>query len=318
MASPPNNQSFSTASSSNTIFHQSIPHMSKRRQLENPPSAPANKRRKASMAPLNFSSIAHPLRQTSFPSERTSQSPLGHSRSPSVDRMSAVSGSFSAYKKKKSRIVKSKDLENTLGSGVYPAASDANKVTSRKPISDTNLEEEEEESSQELGGNSTETSKEERLKEERRRHLLTRAFNKEQWQRYEAWRSSKLSDSVVRRIVNQTLSQSAPQQVILAVRSVAKVFAGDMIERARKVQTEWLEISGENPGLPFLKVEDSSIPKQKEKRRGPLMPDHLREAFRRHIMTDPALVGQLGLWQHQQQSGVERFGARIGGKRLFK
>ncbi|RKF61891.1 putative transcription initiation factor tfiid subunit 11 [Erysiphe neolycopersici] len=318
MASPPNTNSlnFSTVSPSNSVFQQPIPHIAKRRQSDNPPSLPANKRRKASMVPLNFSSIAHPLRQTSFPTERTSQSPMGRSRSPSVDRMSIVSGSAAAYKKKKIRTGKSKDVESTPVSGVF-LAPDTCKGTAERVINDVNLDEEEEEMNQELAVNATENSKEERLKEERRRHLLTRAFNKEQWQRYEAWRSSKLSDSV---IVNQTLSQSAPQQVILAVRSVAKVFAGDMIERARKVQTEWLEISGENPGFSFIKTEDNSIldQKGKEKRRGPLMPDHLREAYRRHLLTDTALVGQLGLWQLQQQSGVERFGARIGGKQLFK
>ncbi|POS83231.1 hypothetical protein EPUL_004690 [Erysiphe pulchra] len=315
MASPPSSQNFSTVSPSNAVFQQPIPHMAKRRQSDNPPSAPVNKRRKASMAPLNFSSIAHPLRQTSFPPERTSQSPMGHSRSPSVDRMSIVSGSAAAYKKKKTRTGKTRDVENTPVSDVFLAPD--SKGTTEKLINDVNLDEEEEELNQELTINATENFKKERIEEERRRHLLTRAFNKEQWQRYEAWRSSKLSDSV---IVNQTLSQSAPQQVILAVRSVAKVFAGDMIERARKVQTEWLEISGENPGLPLIKTEDKSIPDQKgeEKRRGPLMPDHLREAYRRHLLTDTALVGQLGLWQLQQQSGVERFGARIGGKQLFK
>lgn len=319
MASPPNSQIFSSVSPSNTVFQQSIPHMAKRRQSDNPPSAPANKRRKASMAPLNFSSLAHPLRQTSFPPERTSQSPKGHSRSPSVDRMSIVSGSVATNKKKKTRTGKSKDMENTPVSGVF-LSPDTSKGTTDKVFNDVNMDDEEEELNQELAVNTNENFKEERVKEERRRHLLTRAFNKEQWQRYEAWRSSKLSDSVVRRIVNQTLSQSAPQQVILAVRSVAKVFAGDMIERARKVQTEWLEISGENPGLPFIKAEDNPVADQKgkEKRRGPLMPDHLREAYRRHLLTDNALVGQLGLWQLQQQSGVERFGVRIGGKQLFK
>ncbi len=59
-------------------------------------------------------------------------------------------------------------------------------------------------------------------------------------------------------------------------------------------------------------------PDGKEKRRGPLLPEHLREAFRRHMLSDPGLVGQLGLWQQQNGSGVERFGLRVRGKRLFK
>jgi transcription initiation factor TFIID subunit 11 len=50
------------------------------------------------------------------------------------------------------------------------------------------------------------------------------------------------------------------------------------------------------------------------------LPDHLREAFRRHMLeADGGLVGQLGLWQQQQQGGVpERGGVKMGGKKLFK
>jgi hypothetical protein len=48
--------------------------------------------------------------------------------------------------------------------------------------------------------NMAKTSKEEKAQEEQRRHMLTRAFDEEQWARYEAWRSSKLGDAVVRRV----------------------------------------------------------------------------------------------------------------------
>ncbi|KAI1006802.1 hypothetical protein K3495_g1420 [Podosphaera aphanis] len=311
MASPPYSQSFPPALSPNNVHHSQ-----KRRPSDISLTVPVNKRRKASTTPSALSSTAHPLRQTSFPPEMVAQSP-GYSRSPSVDQVSGVPNSVNNNKKKKARKTKRKEGEGAPGpeTTAVSASDDIDKSTG-KGNNEQNLEEEDEDTSQELVVKPSESSKDDRVKEERRRHLLTRAFNPEQWQRYEAWRSSKLSDSVVRRVVNQTLSQSAPQQVILAVRSVAKIFAGDLIERARKVQTEWLEISGENPGLPGLKVEEGE-PRKKEKRRGPLMPDHLREALRRHLLTDQALVGQLGLWQHQQHSGVERFGVKVRGRRLL-
>jgi transcription initiation factor TFIID subunit 11 len=51
----------------------------------------------------------------------------------------------------------------------------------------------------------------------------------------------------------------------------------------------------------------------------PLRPEHLREAFRRHrLAKEGGLTGQLDLWKFQHQSGVERFGLKTGGKRLFK
>jgi transcription initiation factor TFIID subunit 11 len=116
--------------------------------------------------------------------------------------------------------------------------------------------------------------------------------------------------------VNQTLSQSVPPNVILAIKSAAKMYAGEIIEGARRVQTEWVEAGEEqisNPPPPGV------VPRVPEDRRAPLMPDHLREAHRRYVLEgDGGLVGQLGLWQQQQHSGVERFAVKAGGKRLFK
>lgn len=80
------------------------------------------------------------------------------------------------------------------------------------------------------------------------------------------------------------------------------------------MQTQWVE-AGADPQTDIPR----SLEPDKEKRRGPLMPDHLREAFRRHMLeADGGLVGQLGLWQLQQHSGVERFGVKVKGKRLLK
>lgn len=103
------------------------------------------------------------------------------------------------------------------------------------------------------------------------------------------------------------------------MRSVAKLFAGEMIEGARKVQSEWLETADETQtGLPSPPA-DGDKSKEKEMRRGPLLPDHLRESLRRYkIAADGGLAGQLGLWQLQQQSGVDRFGVKVRGKKLLK
>ena len=94
-----------------------------------------------------------------------------------------------------------------------------------------------------------------------------------------------------------------------------------MIEGARKVQTQWADAAGElETSLPSPPAEgDAPVEVQKEKRRGPLLPDHIREAHRRHLMEgDGGLVGQLSLWQHQAHSGVERFGVRVQGKKTLQ
>lgn len=108
------------------------------------------------------------------------------------------------------------------------------------------------------------------------------------------------------------------------------MFAGEMIEGARKVQTQWEA----QPGCPDIAhkefwngdtkqpiTDTTLVPKLKEveTRRGPLSGDLLAESFRRYKSeNDSGLIGQLGLWQLQAHSGVERFGSKIGGKRLMK
>ena len=53
--------------------------------------------------------------------------------------------------------------------------------------------------------------------------------------------------------------------------------------------------------------------------KGPLRPDHVREAWRRYrVSMQNNGAGSLTLWNTQLHSGVERFPVRTGGKRLFK
>ncbi|CZT05910.1 related to transcription initiation factor IID beta chain [Rhynchosporium agropyri] len=316
MASPPYNHSYSSAISPPYPSNSQLPAPTKRRQSDMPSSAPSVKRRKASMlSTTSTTSSSHPLRQTSFPPEHNGRTPA-FSRSPSMDTMSLASGSVA--KKKKPRKSKGKDMDasSTRAKSVVSNGGKGKRRGSR----DQSAEEEDEEDAGDLMEmDMAAASHEDKVKEDRRRHILTQSFSPDQFARYEAWRSSKLSDAVVRRIVNQTLSQSVPPGVILAVKSATKIFAGEIIERARKVQSQWIEATGDSQtGLPSPTA-DGDTAKEKETRRGPLLPDHLREAFRRHMLEgDGGLVGQLGLWQHQQHSGVERFGVKVQGKRLLK
>lgn len=123
------------------------------------------------------------------------------------------------------------------------------------------------------------------------------------------------------------------------MRSVAKVFIGDIIEGARRVQAEWAEKLDEkqtdlptpepSPSLSYSGadgmegVEPTERDKQPEEpshiKYGPLRPDHLREAMRRYKLSmEGGSVGMHALWHQQQHSGVERFGTRTRGRRLFK
>lgn len=118
--------------------------------------------------------------------------------------------------------------------------------------------------------------------------------------------------------------------VSTAVRAVAKLFAGEIIEQARLVQGEWIH-AGEKqsdmapppPAPSQLTVGENENGEgtdsdQTKLRRGPLRPDHLREAWKRYRFAGESRgVGMQQLWHAQQASGVERFSSRTG-KRMFK
>ncbi|CZR56459.1 related to transcription initiation factor IID beta chain [Phialocephala subalpina] len=332
MASPPYNHSYTSAISPPYPSHAQLPQPPKRRQSDMPSSAPAIKRRKASMlSTTSGTSSAHPLRQTSFPPENSGVGTF--SRSPSMDTMSIASGAGPGPKRKKGRKGKggkgNDDIASVNGKKAKSIVSAENGATGgagRKRRGSTAAaaeDEEEEDAGETMALNVDAASKEEKAKEERRRQVLVRAFEKNGDQFSSKSPPELWGTILMEQIVNQTLSQSVPPNVILAIKSAAKIFAGEIIEGARKVQTEWVEVNADLQNeiqMPTPPAETNTpVEKEKEKRRGPLLPDHLREAFRRHMLEgDGGLVGELGLWQHQNVSGVERFGTKIGGKRLFK
>lgn len=162
----------------------------------------------------------------------------------------------------------------------------------------------------------------------------------------------------VQQITNQTLSQSVPPNVITTISGSTKVFVGNLIERARAVQLQQASPSSTpspppsrasipsqsrhfSPDLPassstFINIDndDDDIfasgastgnlsfekPKvRKENDLGPLLPEHLREAFRRYKRAGEgggAGVGGVSVGLGVQGNAAARM-AR-GGKRLFR
>ncbi|TDZ38256.1 Transcription initiation factor TFIID subunit 11 [Colletotrichum spinosum] len=326
MASPPYAHSPSALSPPYTSSPQ-LPTSSKKRASDGA-SQPSVKRRKASTLSVTSAASAHPLRQTSFPPEAGSPFP----RSPSADSMSIVSGSQVSAPPKKKRGRKPKNQTNVETREKTPSL-----VGGRAPTNvsgaGTAAEGQEEGANDDDDDNdmrmalvdTTARTQEQKQEEIRLRAMLVESFDPDQYDRYELWRAAKLTESVVKRVVNATVSQSVPPNVALAVKSVSKLFIGDLIERAREVQGQWIENTGEKqsdmPTPPPSTNGDDGEPKQlhKEDKRGPLRPDHLREAWRRYKMSgDRGWVGMQGLWHEQQSSGVERFPVRTGGRRVFK
>lgn len=207
-------------------------------------------------------------------------------------------------------------------------------------------------------------------------------------ERYDSYVRAKLRTADVRRLVNQTLSQSVPANVVLVVSAYTKMFAGMLVEGAREVQVEWEGVEEkcadgrENEAFKRLKREiveaevqekdvdmldserqdedsatavkaEPTTPAQlqdipnttqtqtqdttttatlnhppsggaqglsrfiKEPDRGPLLPDHMREALRRYKKARTGgAVGFTGLSLEGREVAAPRLGG--GGRRLFR
>jgi transcription initiation factor TFIID subunit 11 len=321
----------------------------KKRAADGIATPPAPKRRKASMLSVaSGAGTAHPLRQTSFPpDEFQAATPFQLSaRSPSVDTASLVSGSLAsgAPRARRKRRTKAEiAAQAALEVGKSPSASVVGGRRTGTVVSGISAgagrkrggteeqgEDEEDDSGPVIQKKNEEQRAQDRIKEQKMRALLTRAMNETQLHRFSILRITKLADATVKRVsvasyalprsscfanlelfklVNATVSQSVPPNFVLGVRTVAKEFAGDLIEEARRVQGEWAAKGVEAGAI-------DPPPKSIANAMGPLRPEHLIEAWRRYKMGATGGVGIQGLWHEQQDDGVGRF-MRSKGKRLL-
>ncbi len=95
--------------------------------------------------------------------------------------------------------------------------------------------------------------------ESMRLRLLLENFDQQQQERYETFRRANLNKANIKKIANQALGHSITPNVAIAIGGFSKIFVGELVERARRVQAQWSES-------------------------GPLTPEHLREAYRRYKM----------------------------------
>jgi len=119
----------------------------------------------------------------------------------------------------------------------------------------------------------------------------------------------------IRKLANHTLSQSVPQGVVSAIGSYLKVFLGEVIEEARRVQIEWQAVEEKFPDGTKIPEDATLKDRIKPEWRGPLTPDHLREALRR-IKKDR--IGGAGGFQGVSLMGKERTAPKMGGRKLFR
>lgn len=306
-------------------------------------TAPVPKRRK----PSSVSSASHPLRQTSFPPPESSPP-----NATSPQRQSSFSPSVSSVgggqrgRRKRAQTARS---THTAGNDSRSTAGPANTATDANVPDDEDDAEDDADDTLLEGGQLSEAAKKQ---EQKHIAMLLEAFSEDQLERYSTWRRVKLKKETVRRITNQTLSQSVPASIVTAINGFTKVFVGQIVESARDVQAEWLVAKGEGkaePGAGSGKTaangtatsggqevtqtnsgattQETQTSQQsvsageagrfavEERDRGPLTPDHLREALRRYKKDREG--GSAG-FQGLSMLGKETTASRAGSRRLFR
>jgi transcription initiation factor TFIID subunit 11 len=119
----------------------------------------------------------------------------------------------------------------------------------------------------------------------------------------------------IRKLANHTLSQSVPSSVVLTISSYTKVFLGELIETARRVQIEWQAMEDKFPNGEDVPEDATLQDRTKPEHRGPLTPDHLREALRR--MKKDRVGGSAG-FQGVSLTGKVSTVPKMGGRKLFR
>jgi len=176
-----------------------------------------------------------------------------------------------------------------------------------------------------------------------------------QSERYDLFKRAKLRKESLRRIVNHALSQSVPASVVTTVNGFTKVFAGEIVEKARTVQAEWAAAhdqamraefeaeeaasSTHNPNStsspvpgdhisasPSLQQQTRLRPRREFRpppnpHKGQLLPAHLREALRRSKRDgEGGGVGFSGMSMDNLgvKGSVTWSSGTVGGRRLFR
>ena len=205
--------------------------------------------------------LPHPLRQSSYPDPAAPGFYI--SRTPNSARSetgsvanSLISGSVvSATKSKrprgrprKSAQTNEEDVEaiqNTESASLRATATDGRSQVSARSGAHNDEAEEGDDDDDDLVDALplNEQEKVQRREEDNRDHARTRrlyeALTTEQQDRFDIFTRSKFSKNALRKIVNQTVSQSVTANPLLAIGLYSKHFAGEIIVKACDVQKEW-------------------------------------------------------------------------------
>ncbi|EPR77992.1 Transcription initiation factor TFIID subunit [Spraguea lophii 42_110] len=91
---------------------------------------------------------------------------------------------------------------------------------------------------------------------------LVTNMSTEEEARYESFRRSGFGKNITRKIVSEILNQACNPNFLISVSGISKIFVGEMVDEALKIQKQWDD-------------------------KGPLLPSHIHEAYRRIYYRNP-------------------------------
>jgi len=173
-------------------------------------------------------------------------------RSPSVDSVVTANTAGGKKKRKKADNDAASVVSSARGGRAGKGADTRSNIAGENPDGGEYEEEDDDEDLDEDTGMVNEedsglTSKQRRDADNERERILEEYMTEPQRERYAQYRRIRLKRETVRKLVNQTLSQSVPQPVIIAVTTYSKSFIGDIIDRALTVRDEWTVASTHHP-----------------------------------------------------------------------
>lgn len=182
-------------------------------------------------------------------------SPARYSRSPSVDSVATTSVINGAGGRKKRK--KTADDASIAGSSMRGGKGDSRSAVNGD--GDGDAAQDDDEGEDDMMDDDMDTALEggqsiadRRTLEKEHERALMEYMTPQQADRYATYRRIRLKREIVRKLVNQTLSQSVPHPVIIAVGSYTKSFMGEIIDRALTVRDEFAASRTHlpNPDLP--------------------------------------------------------------------
>ncbi|OJJ53932.1 hypothetical protein ASPSYDRAFT_94424 [Aspergillus sydowii CBS 593.65] len=247
-----------------------------------PPNPPPNsnplKRPSISSASVSQQNLKrqrmHPLRQTSFPVDPD----LRPFSATATSDAGSVTGSFTGslggasadgvFRKKRGRKSKAekerekererereRDMDSEDAVSVAKGGAGGGSTAGGQNGAEEGYEDDDFDDEGELLGREDGAEREDVEGERKNLALLVDAFNPLQSERYDLFKRAKLRKETLRRIVNHALSQSVPASVVTTINGFTKVFAGEMIEKARTVQKEWAD-AHDQAALAWLSQDD--------------------------------------------------------------